>query len=112
MTSWNNAQAPGWNSADAELSYGPLHRSQPLDDRIPADASITQTELVQYMEDAGTVDLRGDKLVPVIAQLLGSPPATRTPISGSRCSPPGRPPAPTGATSTATASTTTPRRSR
>ncbi len=72
MTSWNNAQAPGWNSADAELSYGPLHRSQPLDDRIAADASITQTELVQYMEDAGTVDLRGDKLVPVIAQLLGA----------------------------------------
>ncbi len=72
MTSWNNAQAPGWNSADAELSYGPLHRSQPLDDRIAADGSITQTELVQYMEDAGTVDLRGDKLVPVIAQLLGA----------------------------------------
>ena len=72
MTSWNNAQAPGWNSADAELSYGPLHRSQPLDDRVAADASITQTELVQYMEDAGTVDLRGDKLVPVIAQLLGA----------------------------------------
>ncbi|MGH7337367.1 MAG: dockerin type I domain-containing protein, partial [Myxococcota bacterium] len=26
----------------------------------------------QYMEDAGTVDLRGDKVVPVIAQLLGA----------------------------------------
>ena len=72
MTSWNNAQAPGWNAADAELSFGPLHRVQPLSDRISADSSITQTELVQYMEDAGTVDLRGDKLVPVIAQLLGS----------------------------------------
>jgi acyl-homoserine lactone acylase PvdQ len=71
LTSWNNAQAPGWNAADAELSYGPLHRVQPLTDRVAADASITQTELVQYMEDAGTVDLRGDKIVPVIAQLLG-----------------------------------------
>jgi acyl-homoserine lactone acylase PvdQ len=74
ITSWNNAQAPGWNSADAELSYGPLHRSQPLDDRIQPDASITATELVQAMEDAGTVDLRGDKLVPVLAQLLGPGP--------------------------------------
>jgi acyl-homoserine lactone acylase PvdQ len=71
LTSWNNAQAPGWNAADAELSYGPLHRVQPLSDRVAADSSITQTELVQYMEDAGTVDLRGDKVVPVIAQLLG-----------------------------------------
>jgi acyl-homoserine lactone acylase PvdQ len=77
MTSWNNAQAPGWNAADAELSYGPLHRVQPLSDRIAADSSITQTELVQYMEDAGTVDLRGDKVVPVIAQLLG--PSTGNP---------------------------------
>lgn len=74
LTSWNNAQAPQWNSADANLSYGPLHRSLPLDDRIVADASITLTELVQYMEDAGTVDLRGDKLVPVLAQLIGPAP--------------------------------------
>ena len=72
LTSWNNAQAPGWNAADAELSYGPLHRVQPLTDRVAADSSITQTELVQYMEDAGSVDLRGDKVVPVIAQLLGA----------------------------------------
>jgi len=46
----------------------------PLNDRIAANASITATGLVQAMEDAGTVDLRGDKVVPVIAQLLG--PAT------------------------------------
>ncbi len=73
LTSWNNAQAPQWNAADANLSYGPLHRSLPLDDRVLADASMTLTELVQAMEDAGTVDLRGDKLVPLLAQLLPAP---------------------------------------
>jgi acyl-homoserine lactone acylase PvdQ len=71
LTSWNNKQAPRWNAADANLAYGPLHRSIPLDDRILADPSMTLVDLVNAMEDAGTVDLRGDKVVPVALQLLG-----------------------------------------
>ena len=71
FTSWNNKQAPRWNAADANLAYGALFRSIPLDDRILADPSMTLTDLVNAMEDAGTVDLRGDKVVPVALQLLG-----------------------------------------
>jgi len=73
-TSWNNKPAPGYSAADDNFGYGSIHRSEPLDDRvvprIAGDEKITPSELVDAMEDAGTVDLRGDKVLPFLLQLL------------------------------------------
>ena len=75
MTSWNNKQARQYRAADDNFSYGPIHRSEPLDDRIkPRIAGakkITAPTLVDAMEDAGTVDLRGDKVLPFMLEALG-----------------------------------------
>ena len=77
LTSWNNHQA---------LEYGfgngtSLYRSRPLDDRIrrgiEGDRKMTLVELIDAMEDAGTVDLRGSHVLPwalkVIARAEGEP---------------------------------------
>ena len=38
ITSWNNKQAPGYRAADDHYGYGPVYRSQSLDERDrPAD---------------------------------------------------------------------------
>jgi hypothetical protein len=78
ITSWNNKQAPQYRAADDNFSYGPVHRSQPLDDRIRAGiaggAKMSLAELVDAMEDAGTVDLRGDKVLPFALRVLRSEP--------------------------------------
>ena len=36
LTSWNNKQAPGYRAADNQFGYGPIYRSQSLDDRVRA----------------------------------------------------------------------------
>jgi acyl-homoserine lactone acylase PvdQ len=75
LTSWNNKQARDYRAADDNFSYGSVHRSEPLDDRIgPAiggEGRMTLTGLVDVMEDAGTVDLRGAKVLPFALELLG-----------------------------------------
>src|SRR5918998_1414516 len=75
LTSWNNKQARDYRAADDNFAYGSIHRSEPLDDRIGAGIAgaetMTRTELVDAMEDAGTVDLRGDKVLPYALQVLG-----------------------------------------
>jgi hypothetical protein len=75
LTSWNNKQAPGFGASDGQWSYGPVHRSQPLDDRIldakKGDGKVGLVELVNAMGDAGTVDLRGDKVLPLMLDVLG-----------------------------------------
>jgi len=75
IVSWNNKQAPGFEAADNEWSYGPVHRSQPLEDRIVGasadDGKVSLVELVNAMGDAATVDLRGDKVLPWILEVVG-----------------------------------------
>lgn len=67
ITSWNNKQAPGFSASDDTFSYTSAHRSELLDDRVLPDIAGTETmtraELVDAMEDAGTVDLRGDQVL-------------------------------------------------
>ena len=64
ITSWNNKQAAGFDAADGNYAYGPIYRSQSLDEEIaPRIAGANQMslpELIDSMEVAGTVDLRGD----------------------------------------------------
>jgi hypothetical protein len=83
LTSWNNKQAPGWSAADDQFSYGPVYRSELLDHRIEAaftahPGGIDRAALVGAMEDAGTVDLRGEADLPLLLQALGAAPPSGT----------------------------------
>ena len=68
ITSWNNKQAPDYNAADETYSYGPVHRVDSLNERVEAgiegSETMTRAELVDAMEDAATVDLRGSQVLP------------------------------------------------
>ena len=76
ITSWNNKQARGFRASDSNWSYGPVHRSQPLDDRILGamqdDGKVDLVELVAAMGDAATVDIRGAKVLPYMLDVIGS----------------------------------------
>ena len=86
ITSWNNKQAPGYRAAEAQYGYSSIYRSDSLDERIQpkiaGDAKMNLPELVDAMEDAGTVDLRGSQVLPrmldVIEQGPGGVPAALT----------------------------------
>jgi acyl-homoserine lactone acylase PvdQ len=70
LTSWNNRQAKGYSSG-----YASVHRADPLDDGInqgiAGDRKMTLPELVDAMESAATVDLRGYKVLPLALTVLG-----------------------------------------
>jgi acyl-homoserine lactone acylase PvdQ len=74
LTSWNNKQAPGYRAAEAQYGYSSIYRSEPLDDRIEdgivGGATMSLQELIDAMEDAGTVDLRGDKVLPFMLDVI------------------------------------------
>jgi hypothetical protein len=76
MSSWNNKQAPGFRAADDNYAYGPVFRSMRLDQRIRArirgPRKATLPKLVDAMEDAGTVDLRGQVVLPLALRLIGN----------------------------------------
>jgi acyl-homoserine lactone acylase PvdQ len=78
LTSWNNKQAPGTRAADGNWGYGPTYRSKTLDDGIrratkSGHRKIGRAQLVQAMENAATVDLRGDAVLPWILRVVGHP---------------------------------------
>ena len=81
MTSWNNKQAPGTRAADGNWGYGPTYRSKTLTDRVRGAVRggrrIGRVELVKAMEDAATVDLRGDAVLPWLLRVVGRPRDTR-----------------------------------
>jgi acyl-homoserine lactone acylase PvdQ len=77
LTSWNNKSAKGI-SCDSVKCYSAVYRSQPLDDRIKEDIKgskkMSLVELINDMEDAGTVDLRGDAVVPWALKVIAKGP--------------------------------------
>src|SRR4051794_9672596 len=77
LTSWNNKQAPGTRAADGNWAYGPTYRSKTLTDRVrratAGGRKIGRVELVKAMEDAATVDLRGDAVLPWLLRAIGKP---------------------------------------
>ncbi|HEX2016847.1 MAG TPA: penicillin acylase family protein [Solirubrobacteraceae bacterium] len=77
LVSWNNKQAPGWSSADDKYSFGPVYRSQMIEDgvrRALAGAGKMRIEqLVSAMDEPATQDIRGVYLWPIIRRVLGSP---------------------------------------
>jgi hypothetical protein len=72
ITSWNNKPAQGYG-----LAGTPVYRSQSLDDGIRlalrGGRKMTLADLVNAMESAATVDLRGTKVLPYALSVLGTP---------------------------------------
>ena len=74
LTSWNNKQARGYR-CDGIRCYTSVYRVDSLDrnikTRIGGAAKMSLTELIDAMETAGTVDLRGLSVVPFALKVLG-----------------------------------------
>ncbi len=75
FTSWNNKPAPGLSAADNTFSYGPVYRSQSLDQAIGEQLAahkgkITRANLVTAMESAATVDLDGRRVLPALLRYV------------------------------------------
>jgi len=74
LTSWNNKPALGVG-CDSIKCYSATYRSVPLDERIRKEikgpGKMSLIELINAMEDAGTVDLRGDQVVPWALKAIG-----------------------------------------
>ena len=77
LTSWNNKQAPGYAASDSNWAYGPIYRSQMLDKRVERVIKGTRKtnlqELISAMEDAGSVDLRGEQALIWMLRVIGEP---------------------------------------
>jgi acyl-homoserine lactone acylase PvdQ len=73
ITSWNNKQARGFSGSNSQ--YASIYRSQLLDTRtsglIAGHRKTTLAAVIGAMEDAGTVDLRADRVLPYILDVLG-----------------------------------------
>ena len=73
LTSWNNQQAKGYH-CDGRVCYTSVYRVRPLDKRIAAGTKgsrkLSLVELIDAMEDAGTVDLRGSAVLPWALKLI------------------------------------------
>ncbi|MDP9188786.1 MAG: penicillin acylase family protein, partial [Actinomycetota bacterium] len=74
ITSWNNKPAPGYTAPEDTYGYGSIHRSQSLDERIESGIAgarkLSLVGLINAMEDAGTVDLRGSQALPWMLKVL------------------------------------------
>ncbi len=79
MTNWNNKPAPQFSAADDNFAYGPIYRVQSLSDRVRAAlarGAVQPADIVNAMEDAGSVDLDGSQLVAPMAAVLAGYPLT------------------------------------
>jgi acyl-homoserine lactone acylase PvdQ len=76
LVNWNNKQARGYASSDAN-AYSSAYRSDMLEDRLKAairgDRRITLPGLIDVMEVAGTGDLRAHSVLPLALKLIGRP---------------------------------------
>ena len=73
LTSWNNKWAKGMR-CDGLACYTPVYRSDALDSRIEQEIAgngkMSLVELVDAMEDAGTVDIRGQYMLPAVLEVM------------------------------------------
>ncbi|MEO6496465.1 MAG: penicillin acylase family protein, partial [Solirubrobacteraceae bacterium] len=75
LVSWNNKQARGFAAADDKFTFGPIYRSAMIERRIRRDTAgtrkMTIAQLVQSMEEPASEDIRGARLVPILARAVG-----------------------------------------
>ncbi|OEV10121.1 penicillin acylase family protein [Streptomyces nanshensis] len=70
--SWNNKQAKGFS---AGWGNGSVHRGDLLDTRVAKlvkEGSVTRAKLVGAMEEAASADLRAEKVLPELLDVIGS----------------------------------------
>ncbi|WP_328446600.1 penicillin acylase family protein [Amycolatopsis sp. NBC_00438] len=76
--SWNNAQVNGYAAAGADKSA--VHRVDLLDTRVKTmiltGTKVTRVNLTQAMEDAALADLRAERVLPLLLQVLDKTPTT------------------------------------
>ncbi|HEV7679719.1 MAG TPA: penicillin acylase family protein [Candidatus Dormibacteraeota bacterium] len=73
FVNWNNKPAPGFSASDDNYAYGPVYRVQSLGDRVKTvigRGPAQPVDIVNAMEDGGTVDLDGAQLVSQMAAAL------------------------------------------
>ncbi len=76
LVSWNNKPAPGFSAADSGWGYGAVYRSLALEDRVRAlvaKGKASRVDVVEAVNDAATVDVRGAYVLPVVLDALGTP---------------------------------------
>jgi len=73
--SWNNKVAPGWSEADNDWSAGVVQRVDVLGNRAALLDDATPADVVTAAQDAATVDVRGELVLPEILAILDSAPA-------------------------------------
>lgn len=76
MVSWNNKPAKDWSAADDQWGYGPIYRSQLIEEKLQtavAGGKATLAQVVQSMEESATQDIRAVKVLPVILEAIGTP---------------------------------------
>ena len=77
LVNWNNRQAKGWNSADDNYRFGSEFRQELLADKvrraIRGSRKARLEQIVSAMEEAGTQDIRGVKVLPVLLRAVGRP---------------------------------------
>jgi acyl-homoserine lactone acylase PvdQ len=80
FVSWNNKQARDFSAADGNFSFGSVQRVDLLDERVKAalaaGAKLDRAGTVRIAEDAATVDLRAERLLPNLLRVLNSQPST------------------------------------
>ena len=75
MASWNNKPARDWFAADAQYGYNDVHRVQSLQANmrmLVERGDVTVTDMIDAMEGAATVDLRGSQILPSALRVLGN----------------------------------------
>jgi len=77
MVSWNNKPAKDWAAADEQWGYGPFYRSNLIEEKLQAAVSggkeATLSQVVSAMEESATQDIRADKLLPKVFEVMGVP---------------------------------------
>lgn len=69
--SWNNRIAPGWREPDTDWAAGDIQRVDLLGDRLDGRSNMSVADVVTVAQDAATVDLRGERVLPELLKVLG-----------------------------------------
>jgi acyl-homoserine lactone acylase PvdQ len=78
LVSWNNTIAPDWQAADNDWGSGGAQRVDLLARRAAELQGATPADVVTAVQDAATVDLRGEMLAPAVLAVLDG--AAPTPV--------------------------------
>jgi len=87
--SWNNKVAPGWREPDNDWSAGIVQRVDTLANRTEAliarkDGAITPADVFVAAQDAATVDVRGELVLPAVLDVLATAPAPNVALDEAR----------------------------